>query len=108
MRASHLPKIINYLKYLCTTEYDGGELSQKSAKIIIDNQSAICMARCNKDTAENRYVARRFHYVRQGFIFKDHKVEGISSKFQLPDILTKVCNKSSFSHLWSLILHQED
>ena len=94
--------------YLCTTEYDGDKLNQKPAKIIIDNEAAICMAKCNKDTAGNRHVARRFHYVRQGTVLKEHEFEWISSKFQLADILTKVGNKSSFSHLWSMILHQED
>lgn len=74
----------------------------------MDNEAAICVAKCKKDTAGNRHVARRFHYVRQGTVLKEQKFEWISSKFQLADILTKVGNKSSFSHLWSLILHQED
>ena len=71
--------------YLCTTEYDGDKLNQKPAKIIIDNEAAICMAKCNKDTAGNRHVARRFHYVRQGTVLKEHEFEWISSKFQLAD-----------------------
>ncbi len=73
-----------------------------------NNEAAICMAKCNKDTAGNRHVARQFHYVRQGTVLKEHKFEWISSKFQLADILTKVGNKPSFNHLWSLILHQEE
>ena len=108
MRASHLRMLIYDLKYLCTPEYDGDKLNQKPAKIIIDNEAAICMAKCNKDTAGNRHVARRFHYVRQGTVLKEHEFEWIGSKFQLADILTKVGNKSSFSHLWSMILHQDD
>ena len=83
-------------------------LNYEPDRIIIDNEAAICMAKCNKDTAGNRHVARRFHYVRQGTALKEHKFEWISSKFQLADILTKVGNKCSFEHLWSLILHQED
>ena len=70
--------------------------------------SAICMANCNKDTAGNRHVARRFHYVRQGTALKEHKFEWIGTKFQLADILTKVGNKSSFQYLWSLILHDDE
>ena len=108
MRASHLRMLTYDLKYLCTESYDGDKLNQKPARIIIDNEAAICMAKCNKDTAGNRHVARRFHYVRQGSVLKEHKFEWISSKYQLADILTKVGNKSSFEHLWSLILHQED
>ena len=83
-------------------------LNKKPAKIIIDNEAAICMAKCNKDTAGNRHVARRIHHVRQGTVLKEHKFEWISFKFQLTGILTKVGHKSSFSHLWSMILHQED
>ena len=108
MRASHLRMLTYDLKYLCTESYDGDKLNQKPARIIIDNEAAICMAKCNKDTAGNRHVARHFHYVRQCSVLKEHKFEWISSKFQLADILTKVGNKSSFEHLWSLILHQED
>ena len=107
-RASHVQMLIYDLKYLCTAEYDWCKLNQKPAKIIIDNETAICMAKCNKDTAGDRHVARRFHYGRQWTILKEHKFEWISSKFQLADILTNIGNKSSFSHLWSMILHQED
>ena len=75
--------------------------------MIIDNQAAICMANCNKDTAGNRHVACRFHYVRQGTALKEHKFEWIGTKYQLADILTKVGNKSSFQYQWSLILHDD-
>ena len=81
MRASHLQMLIYDLKYLCTVEYDEDKLNQKPAKIIIDNEAAIYMAKCNKDTAGNRHVARCFHYVRQGTVLKEHKFEWISSKF---------------------------
>ena len=66
MRASHLRKLIYDLKYLGTPKYNGENMSYEPAKIIIDNEAAICMANCNKDTAGNRHVARQFHYVRQG------------------------------------------
>ncbi len=32
------------------------------AKIIIDSDSAISIAKCNEDAAGNRNVARKFHY----------------------------------------------
>ena len=66
------------------------------------------MAKCNKDTAGNKHVARRFHYVRQGTVLNEHKFQWICSKFQLADILIKVGNKASFSVLLSLLLHQEE
>ena len=60
MRASHLRMLTYDLKYLCIESYDGDQLNQKPARIIIDNEAAICMAKCNKDTAGNRHVARLF------------------------------------------------
>ena len=108
MRASHL-RMFNYgLRYLGTAEYDGVNLKSQPTKIIIDNEAAICMAKCNKDTAGNRHVARRFHYVRRGTVLKEHEFQWINSKFQLVDIFTKVGNKASFDHLWYLILHTND
>ena len=108
MRASHLRMLIYDLKYLGTPRYDGDNSNYEPARIIIDNEAAICMAKCNKDTARNSLVARRFHYVRQGTALKEHKFEWIGTKYQLADILTKVGNKSSFNHLWSLILHEDE
>ena len=64
-------------------------MNYEPAKIIIDNEAVICMANCNKDTAGNRHVARRFHYVRQGTALKEHKFKWIGTKYQLADIVTK-------------------
>ena len=58
MRASHLRMSIYDLKYLATPKYDGDNMKYEPAKIIIDNEAAICMANYNKDTAGNRHVAR--------------------------------------------------
>ena len=49
MRASHLRKLIYDLKYLGTPKYNGENMSYEPAKIIIDNEAAICMANCNKE-----------------------------------------------------------
>ena len=57
MRASHLRMLIYDFKYLGTPKYDGEIMKYEPAKIIIDNEAAICMANCNKDTAGNRHVA---------------------------------------------------
>ena len=57
MRASHLRMLLYDLKYLGTSKYDGENMKYEPAKIIIDNEAAIYMADCNKDTAGNRYVA---------------------------------------------------
>ena len=63
MRASHLRMLIYDLNYLCTAEYDGDILNPKPAKILIDNEAAICMAKCNKDTAGNRLPYFRYGWL---------------------------------------------
>ena len=50
MRTSHLRMLIYDLKYLATPKYDGDNRNYEPAKIIIDNEAAICMANCNKET----------------------------------------------------------
>ena len=107
MRASHLQMLTYDLNYLGTPKYDGVNLDYESAKIIIDNEAAICMAKCNKDTTGNGYVARRFHYVRQGTALKENEFEWIGTKYQLADILSKVGTRPSFGNLWSLILYED-
>ena len=73
MRASHLRMLIYDLKYLCSEDYDGDNIEYDPAKIIMDNKATISMAKYNKETARNRHVARRFHYVRQGTALNEHK-----------------------------------
>ena len=47
--------------------YDQDNVNMEHTSIIIDNEAAISMAKCNKDTARNiYYVARRYYYVQQG------------------------------------------
>ena len=76
--------------------------------LLIIYEAAIAMATCNKDTAGNRHVARRYHYVRQGTSLKEHTFNWIGSKHQLADILTKPGSLKNFSHLWDLILIQDN
>ena len=59
------------------------------ARIVIDNEAAICMGKYDKGTAGNRHVARRYHYVQQGTALQEHKFEWIGTKHQLADPLTK-------------------
>ena len=49
--------LIYDLKYLCSEDYDGDNMEYELARIIIDNEAKISMAKCNKDTAGNRHVA---------------------------------------------------
>lgn len=90
MRVSYLRMLIYDLEYLGSHNYDDDNMDYEPVKIIIDNEEAICMAKCNKDSVRNRYVAQRFHYVRQVSALNKHQFELIGTKQQLADILTKV------------------
>jgi len=57
--------------------------------IVIDNEAAIAMTNCNKDTAVNRHVARRYHYVRQGTTLKEHTFHWIGTKKYIACPMTK-------------------
>ena len=83
------------------------------SRIIIGNEAAIAMSKCNKDTAGNRHVARRYHYIHQGTSMNKHKFEWICTKFQLANTLTKPGIPGDFGYLWSLQLtdinnHQDE
>ena len=86
--------------------FDDGSFS--NFQFDIDNEVAITMAKCNKDTAGNRHVARRFHYVRQGIAQKEHEFSWIGTKFQQADPLTKPGSATSFVGIWSHQLHDCD
>ena len=86
--------------------YNGDNLKCKPSRIIVDNKAAIPIARCNKGTAGNRYLTRRYHYLRQGTTLKEHVFEWIGNKNQLADILKKSPNAITFSPLWSVILYE--
>ena len=101
--------LIYDLKSVGSESYDEDNLNCEPSRIIVDNEATISMDRCNKDTAGNRHVARRYHYViffRQGTTLKEHVFEWIGTKNQSADILTKSSNAVTFSPLWSIILHE--
>ena len=106
MRASHLRMLRYDLRNLGSPLYDGDVMSSEPAMIIIDNEAAISMAKCDKDTAGTRHVAKRYHYVRQGTALKEHVFVWINTKTQVADILTKVGSQATFNHLWSIVLYK--
>ena len=58
MRASYIRMLISDLKFLGIKEYDSNEHDYELATIIIDNEAAISMVTCNKDTAGNPMLLR--------------------------------------------------
>ena len=91
---SHLRMLIYDLRNFYSSFYNGDVMVSEPARIIIDNEAtAISMSKCDKDSAGNRHVARRYHYVRQGTALKEHHFNWINTKAQVADILTKVGTK---------------
>ncbi len=106
MRASHLRMLMYELRNLRSPLYSGDIMDSEPARIIIDNEAATSMAKCDKDTAGNRHVARHYHYIRQRAALKEHIFNWINTKSQVADILTKVGMQAAFNHLWDLVLHK--
>ena len=104
MKASHLRMLKYNLNHLGTDDYDSENMKCPPAMIIVDNEAAIAMSSCNKDTAGNRHVARRYHYVRQGTALKEHTFHWIGTKFQLADPMTKEGGPSKFKGLWDIYM----
>ena len=57
--------------------YDQDNVNMELARIIIDDEAVISMVKYNKDTARNKHVARRYHYLQQGTALQEHKFEWI-------------------------------
>ena len=81
MRASHLRMLINDLRFMGCESYNQDVVNLEPARIIIDNEAAICIVKCNEDTASNRDVARRYHYMQQGVALHEHILECIGTKY---------------------------
>ena len=108
MKASHLRIFMYDLKFLCSESFDGDNMNYEPEKIIIDDEATISMAKYNKDTARNRHVARRFHYMRQGTTLNEHNFHWISIKYQLSYVLTRVGIHSKFKSLWEIPLYDNN
>ena len=96
--------LIYDLRCLGSKEYNPDELTCKPSRLMGDNEAAVAMVKCNKDTAGNRHVARRYHYICQESTLKEHTFEWISTKYHLVDPLTKPGTISTFGFLWLLLL----
>ena len=99
MRASHLRMLGYVVEHMGTTQYDPMNMKYEPSFIIIDNEAAKAMSECNKGTAGNCHVARRYHYVRQGTMLNEHKFHWIGTKSQLADPMTKEGGPTKFKHL---------
>ena len=57
--------------------------------IVLDSQSAMCMAKNVKDKKHTRHIARRIHFVSNGEKLKMHKIDWCEGGLKLADIGTK-------------------
>ena len=57
--------------------------------IVLDNKSAVCMAKNGKDTKHTRHIARIMNFVRNGEKCKIHKIDWCEGGLQLAYIGTK-------------------
>ena len=47
MRASHLRMLINDMRFISSENYNQDVMNLEPTRIIIDNEAAICMTKCN-------------------------------------------------------------
>ena len=71
MRASYICMLVRDMKNLGLDTYAAYDLNYKLSGIKMNNEAAINVDKCNKDTAGDQYVARRCHYVKQGTTLKE-------------------------------------
>ena len=67
---------------------DPDMVSKEAPLIVLDRQSAMCMAKNGRDTKHTRHISRRMHFVRNGEKCKMHKIEWCEGGLQLADIGT--------------------
>ena len=67
-------KVIYDFRYIWSGTYNEDNIIMELARIIIDNKAAILMRKCNKDTAGNRHITSRYHYVQEGTALQEHKI----------------------------------
>ena len=68
---------------------DSDIVPEEAPLIVLDNKSALCMAKNGKDTKHTIHIARRIHFVRNGGKFEMHKIDWCKGGLQLADIGTK-------------------
>ena len=57
--------------------------------IVLDNKSAMCMAKNGQDTKHTRHISRRMNFARNGEKCKMHKIDWCEEGMQLAEIGTK-------------------
>ena len=62
---------------------------EESPLIVLDSKSDMCIAKNCKDTKHTRHILRRMNFVRNGELFKMHKIYWCEGDLKLVDIDTK-------------------
>ena len=78
------------LRFIGCKSYDDDFLKFEISMIIVDSESVIPMAKCNKDPAGSKHVARRYCNVRQGPELKEHVFDWIGGKRPIGEYFDKI------------------
>ena len=70
VKARHITRMLQYVfKHLGFQSHNLCNPIYEPSRIIVDNEAAIAILKCNKATAGDRHVARRHHYIHQDTSF---------------------------------------
>ncbi|KAL0434241.1 UNVERIFIED_CONTAM: Retrovirus-related Pol polyprotein from transposon RE2 [Sesamum latifolium] len=88
-----------FLCYLAQKSADKFTLSQASATVIVDNQSAISMAKNHVPHGRTKHINVKFHAVREAEQNEEVELVHCNNDVQVADILTKSLSKGRFEVL---------
>ena len=96
MAAAHIHMLLYDMKHLGTKSYNNKRLALPNPPtvIMVDNEAAVKMSMNDKLTKHTRHISRRFHYVREGFKTKLHRITWCPGEDMLADIMTKSTDPS--------------
>ena len=67
---------------------DPDMVPKEAPLIVLDSNSAMCMAKNGRDTKHTRHIARRIHFIRNGEKCNMQKIDWCEGGLQLSDIGT--------------------
>ena len=76
--------------------------------IVLDSNSAMCMAKNGRDTKNTRHIARRINFVRNGEKCKMHMIGWCSGGLQLANISTKNAGEHGLKPRMKYIMERLD
>ena len=81
---------------------------EEASLIVLDNRSAMCMAKNGKDIKHTRNIARIMYLVRNGEKCKMHNIDWSEGGLQLADIYTKKVGENDLTPIMKYIMVRLD